>query len=544
MEPARCNGKTCGTSYKKYTYNDLCIHNNLEVLYPKICEQWNYELNKSIPKNYLPGSVALIWWTCRNTDCKCKVWQSTIKSRTLYDTDCYCCEGRLCIHNNLLAMFPQICNEWDYDKNIKLPSEYTYGSEVVVFWKCLKQNCGCHTYEMKITNKTSKDKHCGCPFCSGQRSCKHNNAGAYNPKLLEEWDFVNNINHPSFYVPFSTIEVFLICPKNRSHKWKTSIFNRNNGYVGCPDCKIIDRANYNLLTEYPELCKEWDYDVNDLIPEMCAPHSSTKKVWWSCKNDSVHKWKTSISCRTSDKPTGCPFCNSSRRSEQHNLAVCNSELASQWDYDKNDTIPSDHTPYSHSKVWWKCKKNTEHFWESTIKSRSYGNGCPKCTTYKYSKVQIEWLNYLIKKDNINIIHAENKGEHYIPDVGKVDGYCEETNTVYEFHGDFYHGNPDRFEQEDMNIRLNKTYGELYNKTLKRDKLIISKGYKLVIMWEYEFLKLRKQINKEIKSSNKSKLGIVNSSSKINLQIIEEKELIKIEIKPIKKSRLIVIDDAK
>ena len=40
-----------------------------------------------------------------------------------------------------------------------------------------------------------------------------------------------------------------------------------------------------------------------------------------------------------------------------------------------------------------------------------------------------------------IQHAGNAGEYRIPTVGFVDGYCQNTHTVYEFHGCFWHGCP-------------------------------------------------------------------------------------------------------
>ena len=33
---------------------------------------------------------------------------------------------------------------------------------------------------------------------------------------------------------------------------------------------------------------------------------------------------------------------------------------------------------------------------------------------------------------------------------KADGYCKETNTVYEFNGDYFHGNPTIYDQTDEN----------------------------------------------------------------------------------------------
>jgi len=58
---------------------------------------------------------------------------------------------------------------------------------------------------------------------------------------------------------------------------------------------------------------------------------------------------------------------------------------------------------------------------------------------KYSEKSINWLDWLSKKDGIKIQHALNGGEHKIKGVGKVDGFCKENNTVYEFQGCFWHG---------------------------------------------------------------------------------------------------------
>lgn len=88
--------------------------------------------------------------------------------------------------------------------------------------------------------------------------------------------------------------------------------------------------------------------------------------------------------------------------------------------------------------------------------------------------------------NIKIRHAGSaEGEFNIPNVGKVDGYCKENNTVYEYHGDYWHGNPLKFNPEDLNERANVTFGELYQRTVQRDNKIKQLGYNLVVKWESE-----------------------------------------------------------
>ncbi|MCR5097182.1 MAG: zinc-ribbon domain-containing protein, partial [Erysipelotrichaceae bacterium] len=61
-------------------------------------------------------------------------------------------------------------------------------------------------------------------------------------------------------------------------------------------------------------------------------------------------------------------------------SVC-PELAAEWDYDKNDTLPSEHTAKSNALVWWKCKQG--HEWKTKIASRTQNKdhftGCPYCS---------------------------------------------------------------------------------------------------------------------------------------------------------------------
>lgn len=69
----------------------------------------------------------------------------------------------------------------------------------------------------------------------------------------------------------------------------------------------------------------------------------------------------------------------------------------------------------------------------------------------------------------------------------VDGFDPETNTVYEFWGDFWHGNPSKYALEDINPKNQKTFRELYEATLRKRELLLSNGFRLVEMWESDFI---------------------------------------------------------
>ena len=71
---------------------------------------------------------------------------------------------------------------------------------------------------------------------------------------------------------------------------------------------------------------------------------------------------------------------------------------------------------------------------------------------------------------------------------KVDGFDPETNTVYEFLGDFWHGNLNVFDKDTVNPRDKKyrTYGTLNAETFERLDIIKSLGYKVKYIWEADF----------------------------------------------------------
>ena len=117
------------------------------------------------------------------------------------------------------------------------------------------------------------------------------------------------------------------------------------------------------------------------------------------------------------------------------------------------------------------------------------------TKGSFSDKAIRWLQAIASQRNIDIKHAKNGGEQVFP-VGngryiRVDGFCESTNQVFEFHGDYWHGNPEVFDPEGINKSNKKTFGQLYSETLEREEWIKGLGFDLVTIWENEYDKPQK-----------------------------------------------------
>jgi hypothetical protein len=139
----------------------------------------------------------------------------------------------------------------------------------------------------------------------------------------------------------------------------------------------------------------------------------------------------------------------------------------------------------HDKVLILCYKHGCFI--KSVNKHLHGQECHKCNPSNFSRMAIAWLESIADVDGIYIQHAMNGGEFTLPGTkNKVDGYCSETNTVYEFNGDRWHGNPEFYNSSDIHPVNKKSYGELYEKTLKKNKLIQDMGYNLVMIWEHEW----------------------------------------------------------
>jgi G:T-mismatch repair DNA endonuclease (very short patch repair protein) len=68
----------------------------------------------------------------------------------------------------------------------------------------------------------------------------------------------------------------------------------------------------------------------------------------------------------------------------------------------------------------------------------------------------------------------------------VDGYDEDSQTVYQFHGCYWHGCPRCFQGSLKNTRSKCTFEDLYHQTCLRTELLRSHGYQVVEKWECDW----------------------------------------------------------
>lgn len=339
----------------------------------------------------------------------------------------------------------------------------------------------------------------------GHYVCPHNNLELRYPELCKEWHPTLNNFPPSSYLPGSGQIVWWICKKGLCdcHVWQAPINHRTSHKTGCPYCVSRKICFHNSLAgRFPELAEEWDSKENKMKSDEISS-GSHENVSWICRKNpcGCHKWQESPHGRTHGR--GCPYCSRRKLCDHNNFAHDHPNLAKEWNIKRNTHKPSDFSPGSDEKVWWCCEKG--HEWQAKICSRTYrkvkygiDSSCPVCAKVGYSQLQIMWLNSIMEKEKNFIQNILSPGgEHVIVDIGRVDGYCPSTNTVYEFHGDYWHGNPDKYDPDDEHPIISQTFGELYQKTVTRDNKIRELGYNLVVKWEKEFMT---ELAEEIKAS--------------------------------------------
>jgi len=333
------------------------------------------------------------------------------------------------------------------------------------------------------------------PACHKKRGCqKCNKENIVNKKRITTDEFIlkskliwgDDLYDYSLTEYQNTLEyVKIICKKHGEFFQYPS----NHYRYGCAKCKKPSIYNEILKKECSESFVEKSNIVhnNKYTYEKVNYINAATKVIVTCKLHGDFE----ISPNNHLNKKGCRFCA--------NMEKGKCSLISFEEYLPRMTNIWGDT-YNYSNIIWKgasfnikleCKKHGSFniFPYNHIK----GKGCPKCFN-QYSKISIQWLNYLHIKYDIFIQHADNIGEFYIPDTRlKADGYCKETNTIYEFLGDFWHGNPDIYDLLDINRKTNTTYLELYNETINKKETILKLGYNYVEIWENDWKKFIKTV---------------------------------------------------
>lgn len=160
-------------------------------------------------------------------------------------------------------------------------------------------------------------------------------------------------------------------------------------------------------------------------------------------------------------------------------------------------------------------KDSEHFiCEIVINNRMEKQKKVKKVS---SNASNECLNYKSREYGIEIQTEMNGGEFQLrnPENGyfwPVDGYhkcqlhkcsgdkenpCQYNNHIWEFQGDYFHGNPNKYD--DSVLFHNNSYETKHKKDLLKQRFYEENGYKVNIIWESEWVNEKKELKNQGKT---------------------------------------------
>lgn len=133
-------------------------------LHPKeLLLEWDYDKNTISPDMIALRYSKKVWWKC----CNNHQWKSSPDNRFKHSpfSRCPYCTGQLVAkgETDLATKFPDILNDFNFEKNRKSPDQIHWGSTQKIWWKC--HICG-HEWRCQVSNRTKIG--CGCPKCHGR----------------------------------------------------------------------------------------------------------------------------------------------------------------------------------------------------------------------------------------------------------------------------------------------------------------------------------------------------------------------------------------
>lgn len=269
-------------------------------------------------------------------------------------------------------------------------------------------------------------------------------------------------------------KIIIIC-NNCMNEFSTTPDSHINSSSGCPACSRKEKWTKEKFIEVAQKIHNNKYDYS--LVKCNGNASKISIICNSCDNVFEQKLTDHIY-----NLAGCPYCAGLKRKTTEQF-IRESKEVYQEKYDYSLTEYKN----NREKITMKCNSCQNIFQISPKHHIHRKQGCPNCADHKqYSQAAIDWLESL-KETYDDIQHAENGGEYKIEGTNyKVDGYSPSWSRVFEYHGAFWHGCPhiDCFpDRNAINPVSKKTYGELFEATKLKKKIIESTGLIYTCIWD-------------------------------------------------------------
>ena len=316
-----------------------------------------------------------------------------------------------------------------------------------------KINIICKKHGSFLQNPNSHLQKCGCIKCYKNKLSSQN----FIKKALQIHE--NKYNYSKTIYKNNYTKIVIICKKHGIFLQRPS--DHLNG-SGCKKCTNNILTTKEFITKANQIHNfKYDYSKTDYV-------NSRTKINIICKKHGEFYQQP----RYHLNGHGCSFCSGRRIMTQDFIKKVNEIHNFKYDYSKTNYINAI------TKITIICLKHGE--FKQQPKNHLNNHGCPKCV-HTISKSETKWLNKLEKQNNIkierNVTIFINKKRF------RLDGFYKLSNTIYEYYGNFWHGNPKFYNPQKINPITKCTFGKLYQKTLEKENLLKLSGYNLITKWE-------------------------------------------------------------
>lgn len=361
---ATCHHRTRGSGCPGCAKGSRLItfEKSLLNLKPKLAEMWHPTKNGNLkPENVSASSMKKKYWFICEFGHE---FYSTTNNKRHKTIVCSHCSKRLPSKDyNLEKNYPHLMRQWDFEKNIKKPNEYTPKSNHKVWWICKKG----HSYKQNINQKTAQNQ--GCNICNANISKPQIRIYAELKSIFKKVELNKKINKTEIDIFIPDINVGIEYDGSYYHKKKAhkdlnkNIKVKNMGIflIRVREKNLAKISETDLLLKTNTLQKK---DMNDLLKRLQKIKLSTE---YKRKIESYLKMNNFLNNdEFNEYILNLPF-----PIFENSLAFTHKDLCKQWDYSKNKNVkPEQFTASNKTKVWWICVKE-KHSWKATISDRTY-----------------------------------------------------------------------------------------------------------------------------------------------------------------------------
>ena len=355
----------------------ICINktidstNSFASLRPSIAAEWASDKNELTPETIGAGSGKKVWWRCA----KGHEWQSTVVQRTVQESGCPQCSGRVASPEyNFAALYPHEAKYWHPTKNGDLqPCDVTPNSGQRVWWLCRKG----HETQAAVG---SRAKGFGCNKCSRKTSAPEIRIFAELNSIFEDVRLGERLQKAEADIYIPHLQVAL--------EYDGAYFHRNSqekdlrkgqkfSTIGVKLIRVRCRPLRQLsaddvLVDGDDLTKQ---DMNALVSAILRTETLSSVERESLQSYIEHnEFRNEAVYREymSYFPDPLPM---------RSLEYQHPELVPEWDVEANaPLLPQNFTPSSGYVASWICAKG--HKWTTKINYRTAGTTCPTCREEK------------------------------------------------------------------------------------------------------------------------------------------------------------------